>query len=336
MIASLVALTLAAAAPAGPKPGGVKTFTDWTVGCDNGAACQAVALVPESGSPDDYLMLVLNRDAGGAAARLSVPAPAAGSYRLTVNGRAIGTVSAKGDDGGTLALTRSMLDALAEGDRATLVDARGKSRAAASLKGLAAAMLYMDDRQGLVGTRSALRRPGNRVARAAAPALPVIVSPPASKARPRTIGVAVATRLIGRDNARCDYANGPVAPKAHRLDARHSLVVVDHPCGNGAYNLFSSLFVVDEAGKPSPARFDSTPGMGVDGTEDNVVVNGDWDPRERRLGSFAKGRGIGDCGDMQSFAWDGARFRLVEETVMGECRGSMDYIPVWRARVVVR
>ena len=36
-----------AATVAAPQPGELKTFKDWTVGCDNGRACQAVGLLPD-------------------------------------------------------------------------------------------------------------------------------------------------------------------------------------------------------------------------------------------------------------------------------------------------
>ena len=55
-----ILLALAAAATA-PQPGELKTFRDWIVGCDNGRACQAVALVPESEDGENYLMLVVER-----------------------------------------------------------------------------------------------------------------------------------------------------------------------------------------------------------------------------------------------------------------------------------
>ena len=50
--------------------------------------------------------------------------------------------------------------------------------------------------------------------------------------------------------------------------------------------------------------------------------------------SYAKGRGLGDCGVTQGFVWDGHRLRLVEQRAMGECRGNPDYLTVWRATVV--
>jgi hypothetical protein len=65
---------------------------------------------------------------------------------------------------------------------------------------------------------------------------------------------------------------------------------------------------------------------------DPDLTNGGWDAKTRTLSSYAKGRGIGDCGVSQTYAWDGTRFRLIDQNVMGECRGSIDYITVWTAR----
>ena len=61
-----------------------------------------------------------------------------------------------------------------------------------------------------------------------------------------------------------------------------------------------------------------------------------WDEGTRRLASFFKGRGLGDCGAGQEWAWDGEMFRLIHAEAMGECRGSTDYITIWRAQAVGR
>ena len=45
------------------------------------------------------------------------------------------------------------------------------------------------------------------------------------------------------------------------------------------------------------------------------------------LQEYSKGRGLGDCGTRADYGWDGARFRLVHQEEMGECRGSIHYIP---------
>jgi hypothetical protein len=44
-----------------------------------------------------------------------------------------------------------------------------------------------------------------------------------------------------------------------------------------------------------------------------------------------KSRGLGDCGLVQNWAWDGQRFRLVLQQEMTECRGSLEFITTWRA-----
>jgi hypothetical protein len=67
---------------------------------------------------------------------------------------------------------------------------------------------------------------------------------------------------------------------------------------------------------------------------DNSTVNGAYDPKTRTLSAFAKGRGIGDCGSAQTWAWTGDRFVLTQESTMGECAGvPSDLWPVaWRTR----
>lgn len=332
-----LALSLALAAPAlaqAPKPGPLKGFGDWTVGCDNGRACQAVALVPETDDQDHYLMLTIERAAAGpAAAKLTIPLdakPVGRPAMLLVDGKAAAKLSFAPNGGETsVTVDRALATALANGQMVALGDGVRPPVASASLKGLAAALLYMDEQQQRLGTVGALRRTGPKPdAGIAAPALPVIAMPPRGNAPPRTMTVAAAARAIGPDNATCDYAQGPVKPRAFRLDAAHSLVVVDHPCGNGAYNLFTSVFVVDQAGRVTPAKFDAPVGMG-----DTQLVNGDWDDKTRILSSYAKGRGLGDCGTSQDFAWDGAMFRLTQQNEMDECRQSLDYITTWRATV---
>ena len=49
------------------------------------------------------------------------------------------------------------------------------------------------------------------------------------------------------------------------------------------------------------------------------------------IADFAKGRGLGDCGERSRYGWDGRRFRLLHREVMGECRGSTTYVTIWRA-----
>ena len=317
-------LTLfAAVALAAPQPGALKTFGDWTVGCDNGLECMAVALVPEAADRDSYLLMALTRGGRGEPMRMAFPlldhVRAGKAYTVTVDGRPIARATAFGKPpenaaDAVLDLDARALAALRGGRRAAI----GGTKVSASLTGLAAAIGYMDAQQA---------RP--------APALPVVTLAPPSPRAPKTLPRARALAALPSEARTCDDPTVDVKPEASRLDARHSLVLIAHPCGNGAYNAFSTALIVDEAGRATPARFDADPGMGGSDVAGSPV-NAGWDARTRRLGTFARGRGVGDCGTTQSYAWDGARFRLVEQMEMGECRGSTDFITTWRARVVTR
>jgi Protein of unknown function (DUF1176) len=322
-------LALAAAAAA-PQPGELKTFRDWIVGCDNGRVCQAVALIPESEDGEHYLALVLTRGPEAQAkaelrwtAADGPPRPAT----LTIDGKAVAQSA-----GTAIVIDPALATALAAGGTAEVATTPGGKVGDASLGGLAAAMRYIDDKQNRVGTVTALVAKGTAKIVPPPPTLPVVALPAADRRPPRTLSVARVTQLIGPDVAKCEYSTAKVEPEAYRLDARTSLVTVVHPCGNGAYNYFSSAFLVDEAGKVRAATFDADKPNPKDG-ENLGLVNAGYDPKTRRLSSFIKGRGLGDCGSGQAFAWDGTQFRLAEQTEMGECRGAMDYIRTWRAIV---
>jgi len=329
---------MAVAMAAAAQPTKLHTFKDWIVGCDNVRACQANLLAAEADG-DDYVEVTLNRGAKSAdRAVLYIPLPdkttVGTRFSLKVDGGVAIPFSANAKQSASLPLTGGLLATLRNGRRAVILDAGGGKAGAMSLAGLAAALRYIDDQQGRTGTVGALIATGSKpdAAMPAPPPYPEIVQPPPSPSPPRTISVAAATRLIGQDNATCDYATGKVKPRSYRLDATHSLVLVDHPCGNGAYNFFTSVYVLDEAGTARPAHFDVEPGMigPSDGTGE--LTNGDWDPKTRQLSSFEKGRGLGDCGTTESYVWNGASFRLLEQDEMDECRASVDYIRTWIAK----
>jgi hypothetical protein len=323
-VSLLLALLAAAAAP---KPGELKTFRDWTVGCDNGRACQAVGLMPETDA-EATTMSIRRGAEPGAAPQLSIDPPEAKAHAVSVGGRLFEL-----EEGPDASLrprdAAGFIKALLDAGEAALVDRQGKRLAALSPAGASAALLYMDEQQGRLGTVTALARPGSKPATAVprSPALPVVRQPALSSRPARTLGKARVRQLLGREATVCEYAN-ELSIEGGRLDARHSLVLASHPCGNGAYNFMYSAWIVDEAGRARPATFDPTGGGAAD-----PLANAGWDAKARRLSTFFKGRGLGDCGSGDHFAWDGTRFRLVHAEAMGECRGSIDYITTWRAEV---
>jgi hypothetical protein len=329
----MILLALAAAATA-PQPGELKTFKDWIVGCDNGRACQAVALLPED-EAGGATMTVWRDPAANASPKITVTSEAKATH-LSIDGKPTVYALYQREGYFELGAPQSMVFSVSLKDarQLALTDSGGKVLATVSLNGASAALRYIDDIQGRAGSVTAVVAQGPKPWEAVkpAPALPVIVQPPTTAKPPKRLSVARVTQLIGPDNAKCEYSSMKVEPEAYRLDARTSLVTVVHPCGNGAYNYFSSAFLIDESGKVRRAAFDTDKPNPKDG-ENLGLVNAGYDPRTRRLSSFMKGRGLGDCGSGQQYAWDGMRFRLIEQTDMGECRGSMDYITTWRATV---
>lgn len=322
-------LTIAlAAAVASAQPQALRSFTDWIIGCDNGGTCTAMALQPVDwdGDPDSWLNLTLKR--GGGAddpVRVSWDNDLATQMTLLVDGRVVASGVTR-----DMALSSGAVQSLRQGRQVTMRAANGAS-ISASLAGLSASLLAMDDAQARVGTSSALVRRGPRRMTAVPPALPIITRPATSGPAPRSIDPARAAAIIGPDNAQCDGTAPPIEPVAHRLDNGHSMVMIHHPCGNGGYNHFATVMIVDEQGRAAAARFEVEPGVGGEEGQPpgNMVVNVHFDETNRTLTSYVKGRGIGDCGSISDFVWDGSRFALSAQLLMSECRGRIDYIPVW-------
>lgn len=326
---------LSALLAAAPQPGELRTFRDWTVGCDNARSCHATSLMPENGDWDRPVTLSVKR-AGKAEAPPMLAIGADGEpARMLVGGKALEVRLVPGE--GELAIdprdTAAALDALRAGDALMLEDRSGTAIGTVSLAGLSAALLYMDDRQKRVGTVTALQRPGTRPAEAVppVPALPTVRS--ASRNVP--LRFRLTEDQIDALRARHECVAGEpdwpgYASEQYPLDESHGLLLLG--CGAGAYNYTYVPFVFSRD-EVRPARFDLPPRW-TEADDVASLVNADWDPESGTLTSFAKGRGLGDCGIGSDYAWDGERFRLVHQIEMNECRGSLDYVTTWRAEVV--
>ena len=138
------------------QPGALRTFEDWTVGCDNGRACRAVSLVAE-GDWDASLAVMVRRDAGPEAEPVLILAGEEGS-RLVADGRPL-PVRLITVDGNLIAHPGDnavLIPALRDAHQIELRDAGGQVIGRASLAGLAAAMRHIDVEQGRAGTVTAL------------------------------------------------------------------------------------------------------------------------------------------------------------------------------------
>jgi hypothetical protein len=332
----LGALIIAATA-ATVQPAELKTFKDWIVGCDNGDLCQADGVMPED-----------NFDAATIAVRRAPEAGALPDIWIRVSDGKPADVLA---DGKPLRLRLTLRDqdfgeaysvaavdssrlaeALLSAKSLSVVDASGKSIAPISLNGSTAALLYMDDRQRRVGTVTALVRKGTAPAATipAPPSIPTIQSPAGAKQPPVRLTAAEVRKIRSENDACGDDQSKEQDPQYDRLDANSTLALIPEECASGAYNYAFAAVIVGNDGKYRDAEFDDAK-LEADGP-----FNAGWDPKARTLQTGMKGRGIGDCGGWSTYAWDGQRFRLIELNEMNDCRGSIDFITTWRARVVPR
>ncbi|RZM06269.1 MAG: DUF1176 domain-containing protein [Sphingomonas sp.] len=323
-----------------PKPGATKTFTDWTAGCDNALRCTLGSLLPDASIGEDTITLNLTREPGPVASgggKVSLAIETRNDQSATKRPPASFTV-----DGKPIALrdaaaaATAIAAAIANAQSLKILDASGATLATVSLKGAAAALRYIDAQQGRAGSIDAVVAKGPAPSRAPTPALPVIAAVAPSGAAAKLTPAQIATM---RKRGACDIGNFPsgadpeqFAPEVHALGGGKSLAIL--PCSTGAYNLIGALFIIDGA-RITPAQTDAPSGFdetGADsGTPVRSVVNGSFE--SGILTSYAKARGLGDCGVHQSFVWDGTRLRLSEQSEMGECRGNIDYITTWRAKV---
>ncbi len=316
-----------------PQPGPARTFGDWYVACDNVAICTMASLGDESQVPFADVTLAVTRGAGPGggfdlAFDTSGDGPPVRPVAVTVDGRRLPLPTLTGT------AATALVAAIADGKALTVLEAGDRRRATLSLKGAAAALRWIDERQGRVDTVTAAVAKGDRPADAVPPPprAPVIAALAAlgTPALPTRVQFAAMRR-----RAQCEEPPAGAAgyPESHALGGGATLVMV--PCSVGAYNLSSALFVL-ENGAWRPAQADVPTGLAPPGEGSSVpsVVNGQW--RGGELTSYTKGRGLGDCGVAQTFVWDGTRLRLSAQSEMGECRGNPNYVTTWRTRVVRR
>lgn len=329
------------AAAQAPRPGKLETYKDWTIGCDNRNRCEAVSLLPDGGEwPDSPVTIGVGRAAGPDAAAevwVSRDAKGAGDVSFHVDGRKVASVPSKD---GEATLRGPQADALAIAmARGSVLEVKSGNRLLGrpSLAGSGAALRYMDARQGRAGTSTALVATGalGPLAVRAAPATPEIRRAVIAKGTAPTALWREELTALGKFTGCADeMRTGPQQPDLQRLSKTETLILV--PCGNGAYN-FTSIPVI-ATGIPGRrafrlASFDYKPGWSAEEARP-MLVNAGWVGEKSLLQSYAKGRGIGDCGGSETYVWDGTRFRLAEATSMGECRGAWHWITTWSARVV--
>lgn len=337
----LLAAALAASAPA--EPGELRTFRDWTVGCDNGRACTGIALLPETADWEQWVTMSLRRGpAPGDAAVAMLQNVDGDPVTLLADGNRL-DVRFEPEIDGHLIVPRdpaTLVAALRQAQTLEARNAEGVTVGRVSLSGASAAMLYMDEQQRRLGTVTALVRPGSAPASAvpASPAYPVVrLAPDSGDAAPVALSEEEVTRLRREAECTIEEVGGPDHHESVALAPGRSLILL--ACGSGAYNVTSIPYIAERGNAGVSFRiapFDRQWGLTAPDIGEPTLINAEWDAEARLLREFSKARGLGDCGTHASYGWDGTRFRLVEQEEMGECRGSLHYVRTWKAQVVRR
>jgi hypothetical protein len=294
------------------------SFKDWVVACDNTRHCEAVGYQTESF--DQPVTLWLGRD-GGANAAVSARLDAqfdqdeTGPYRIRAGATEVTGIPVDGVL--TAAQIAHLLPALKEADAAIVTD--GRHEWELSLAGLKAALLKMDDVQGRVGTVTALSRPGAKLASAVPAALPAPVLRGQAVPQPRDSDAKLLPAILKtlRD-ADCD-ADAPSAEYGRnseitRLSATEVLVFQE--CTRGAYQASYGIWRVSDKPPYKAARILLPNAQGK--TED-MLIEPYFD--KGVLSSFAKGRGLADCGTSDQWLWTADGFKLKESSIGPMCRG---------------
>ena len=196
-----------------------------------------------------------------------------------------------------------------------------------SLDGMKAALLYVDQIQGRVGTVTALVARGDKAASQVpvAPKLPVVRAVSASHEPPFSARRAdeLSGTIPGHDSG-CDRTEF-MQSSTYRLDARHSLVILLEPGADGSQVKDNEILAIADDAAPNRlevARFDVR-------IEDGQVIGAKWDPSTGIL-SFGP--------DSDRYVWDGERFRIVRVTepafVGWRLPTPSDTITLYRARVM--
>lgn len=305
------------------EPGGLTTFDNWIVGCDNALSCVAIGLSPEDTKTLAYLRIA--RD-GGPGTRPIV------SAAILNDSSSMGPIRLALPEGdGDLPVTTLRIEdpwagfgsiELAAADHRPFIEALLTSAelrltledlsSTVPLSNLQAALLHMDMVQGRNGTDEALVARGNQPASAihAPPPLPKINAVKIEElatpsVRPAGLPASDALCLEGQR----DYV----------IDTGDETQIWGVCSSGGAYNLLYDLYVVSDGPAlpaepgPSNTNFWNEP--------DTMLVSPVLLEDGRTIMSFDRGRGPGDCGALSYWVFDGEKLVPTHLSMMNVCQG---------------
>lgn len=112
-------------------------------------------------------------------------------------------------------------------------------------------------------------------------------------------------------------AGPPVSAVAHKLDDNNTLFEVS--CALYAYNASTKFYLQTVDGVRPVLGVDYADTTGWYGND--KFINASFDPATKKISTFAKGRGVGDCGSVATYAWSEGSFALTEYRYQEECGG---------------
>ncbi|WP_419729419.1 DUF1176 domain-containing protein [Lichenicola sp.] len=307
-----------------------RAFGDWLATCDNALDCTLDGF----GADDTQATLIIGRPRGAApvVTLLLQPAPlpppasvrmvgARRGVAVTVRVQPAGASGAERGDLGAGAVA-ALLPVLRAGGRLLLQAERPGGRQASlgviRLAGLAAALDWIDARQRRVPE--------------ALPLVMAVPDGPVPAPDPHHLPAGV-TALASVAACRREDADDP-ANDASAWALSSTVTLWQVPCGSGNFDRASLFVLADRAtGRVAPAGFTAPPQVGAG--PPGVLINAETGEDGHAITAIAPGRGLGDCGDLRRYRWDGQRFRLVTARLMIACRGLApeDWPLVYRSRL---
>lgn len=299
------------------------TVRAWSATCDE-YACIAEAegtsgIPGEKGSYALQLSRLPDPDSGWMVRFIAreVPPPDGGVITFSVDGAVDGEsgITDMGD-GQSFGLTddaalKVLLPALKKGSEAVIGfgASDGERAASVSLSGLAAVMLWMDERQNRVGNSDQVE---------------AVKADPSegSKIEGTEAEQLKATLLTATHLSFCEWSDPEIAEpyfdvQKHQLGDGNELYIVG--CTRGAYQPSNVLFLRRSAElEPLPIAVYSDE-TGWSATLYLGYV--EFDPKSLTLSNFVKFRGIGDCGATSKFQWTESGLKLLEYAYKGCSEG---------------
>lgn len=307
-----------------------KTFRDWMVICDNTRVCAAFGF---STSPGDGFLKIERQpgpggklEAGLALFPFGDEPPPADGWTVKADGVVlfddltfeVGEWGATRVFGGEDAVR---LVAAARDASTLTVEGPGGLTSDIVLSGSSASLRFIDDQQGRAGLTDALaaRGDGSPGMAATPPVMPVISVPatPDQSGLPTRLPAFMANLQKHED---CDSLGSPEDFPPIKARLAPDLILWGGICSSGAYNFSYKFFTSDQrGGNVKELSFPYAPGSEENDTV--YVTNADFDPDSLTMTAFEKGRGLGDCGSILSWVWNGEAFVLLRQDIMPDCRG---------------